>query len=240
MARINAFNACPIFKGVEGCQLERTMLIGTGGEWGITAGSGMRLHDGDNCGFGVFAEVPSADAVLTAGQVVKGAWFDLALNKAQTADVSLCAVEAQFECETAYISGGSALYATYESSSTVALTTGNAHGEAISVALSVGAGFTATHLSGIRISTSVNASATVTNFAAITVDGTFAGSAKKAFDYILDVVNAGAGAAGPAVAFARFTAVTNVIATTGTLTVSAGSIKVYVGTNARYIQLYSS
>lgn len=238
MVRVKAFGACPIFKNVEGCELERTVLIGTPGTWGITAGTGMELKDNDNCGFGVFAEVPSTGAVLTAGQVVKGAWFDLYLGKAQTGDVSLCAVQAHFECNAAYISGGSGLWAVFENGSEVALTTGNANGQAISCVVDVGASFSATRLSGIRISSSANASATITNFAAITVDGTFAGSAKKQFDYILDVQNEGAGVPGPAVAFARFESVAGVVDTTTTVTTQAGVIKVTVGTVSGYIPLY--
>lgn len=237
MARTNAYTACPIFSNPEGGQLQNTILLGVFGD-----GTGMALNDTHPEGIAVFAELPSADAVLTAGTIVKGIWSRVLIKKAQTADVGIAGVEAQCRVKAAYISGGSGLWAVWEQSGTVNLSTGNANGQAIEATVDSEAGLTATNLCAIRITTSVHASATMSNsdFSAIRVSGGFAGSAKLPFDYILDVKNEGAGTPGPAVAFARFTAVSNVIATTGTLTVSAGSIKVYIGTNARYIQLYSS
>jgi hypothetical protein len=217
------------------------MLVGTPGEWGITAGTGMPLTDGDNTGLGVFAELPSTGAVLTAGQVAKGFWADFAINKAQTADVGLTAGHLQLQVNTAYISGGSALWATWEQTGTVALTTGNANGQAIEATLDTEAGLTATYLCGIRISSAVHASATITNFSAIVVSAGFAGSAKKPFDYILDVRNDGTGTSGPAVGLMRLHAVANVIVASGGLTkTEAGYLIVYIGTDKRYIPLYSA
>ena len=241
MARVNGYAHCPIFASPEGSKLNATVQVGTPGEWGITAGTGMPLTNGDNVGLGVFAELPSTGAVLTAGQVAKAFWADFAINKAQTADVGLAAAHLQFECLAAYISGGSALWATWEQSGTVALTTGNANGQAIEATLDCAAGLTATYLCGIRIGTSVHASATVTNFSAIVVSAGFAGSAKKPFDYIIDVRNDGTGTSGPAVGVFRFHAVSGVVVSSGGLTkTEAGYLIVYIGTNKRYIPLYSA
>jgi len=230
MARVQAQNACPIFGSSEGAYLANSVRVGAQGDaLGISIAADV---DGNtNSLIGVYPELKAADAILAAAAVVTGFYSRMLVNKAQTNDSSIFGAELQCRVKANMGNGVHAgAWCYWEQSGTATCTGEDA---AVACAVESAAGLTATQLSGVQIGSSVHASATVTNFSAVRVQ---TGTSAKPFDYLIDVASGGA----PAVAFARFTAVANVINTTTTVsTTQAGYILVKVGTVSKHIPLYS-
>ena len=231
MAKVNAFDQCPIFAEPLGALLNKELHIGIFGD-----DTGVSMLDPADSNtrplLGLFPNLKSTDSALSAGSVVAGIHSRFLVNKAQTNDCSVFGAELQCRVKANLGTGvhaGAWLY--WEQSGTVTCT---GYECAASIAVEAAATLTATYLSGALINSAVNASATVTNFAAIWVKTT---TSAKPFDYIIDVSTGGA----PAVGAFRFTAVTNVIADSGDTPGTPGNggyVKVLVGTSVRYIKLY--
>ena len=231
MARIAGNEHCPIFASPDGSSFNASAKFG---EFGDAAGVSMSVDPAGNTAplFGLYPELKAADAVLPALAVVAGLYSRFLVNKAQTNDVSCFGAELQMRVKANLANGqhaGAWLY--WEQSGTVTTTTIEAAGICT---VEAAAGLTATYLHGLGIDSNVHASATVTNFSAVRV-GT-KGSCKP-FDYIVDVASGGA----PVVGLMRLTAVSGVIVASGGLTkTEAGYLIVYIGTDKRYIPLYSA
>jgi len=231
MTRVNANEWCPLFASPDGTKLNNSVKIG---EFGQAAGVSMVADPDGNTAplLGLYPELKAADAVLATAAVVAGLYSRFLVNKAQTNDCSCFGAELQMRVKANLGNGqhaGAWLY--WEQSGTV--TTTYIEAAAICTVESE-TGLTATYLHGLGIDSNVHASATVTNFSAIRV-GT-KGSCKP-FDYIVDVASGGA----PVVGLMRLTAVANVIVSSGGLTkTEAGYLIVYIGTDKRYIPLYSA
>jgi hypothetical protein len=184
-------------------------------------------------GLQIFAELKSTTAVLAAGQVVRALGGRLLINKGQTNDVSLFGTVGHLRVKAGFISSGFGLWGYFEASGTQTIT---GHAGAIRAKVEGESTLTTTHLNGIHIDSAVAAAATITNFAAIKVATDIEGATgKKSWDYVLDVD------ANVAVGIMRLAAVTNIVASSGGLTkTEAGYIVVYVGSNKRFIPLYSA
>jgi len=197
---------------------------------------GMKLVASDTTnkhGLQIFAELMAAGAVLSAGWVCRALGGRLLINKAQTNDVSLFGTVGHLRVKAGFISSGFGLWGYFEASGTETVT---GYAGAIRAKVEGEATLTATHLNGIHIDSAVAAAATITNFAAIKVATDIEGATgKKSWDYVLDVD------AKVAVGIMRLAAVANIVASSGGLTkTEAGYIVVYVGTNKRFIPLYSA
>jgi hypothetical protein len=181
----------------------------------------------------VFAELKAAGTVQAAGQVIRAIQGRLLINKGQTNDVSLFGTVGHLRVKAGFISSGFGLWGYLEASGTETVT---GHAGAIRAKVEGEATLTSTYLFGIHIDSAVAAAATITNFSAIKVATDIEGATgKKSWDYVLDVD------ANVAVGIMRLAAVANIVASSGGLTkTEAGYIVVYVGTNKRFIPLYSA
>ena len=230
MAKVNAFNHCPIFAEPDGALFNKELHIGV---FGDDTGVSMLDPDASNTRplLGLFPNLKSTDSALAANSVVAGIHSRFLISKAQTNQCAIAGAEIQVRPKASCADGvRCAVWAYYEQSGTATMSAGLDCAIAASVE-SAGATFSAVTMTGINIDSSVTAGATVTNFSAIRVTG-----AAKCFDYLIDVAAGGT----PVVAVARFTAIANVISKTGTPTTQAGYLKVYIDTSAFYIHLYTT
>lgn len=229
MAKVNAYEHCTLFSD-EGTLLNKELHIGVFGD-----DTGVSMLDPADSNtrplLGLFPNLKSTDAALSAGGVVAGLHSRFLVSKAQTNNVSIFGAELQCRVKANLGNGvhaGAWLY--WEQSGTVTCTGIEC---AASVSVEGAATLTATYLFGLNIDTSVDASATVTNFAGIRFT---TGASKKPWDYLIDVSGTGA----PAVGLMRLQAVSGIVSATGTVSTQAGYLKVLIGASTFYIGLYTA
>jgi len=198
--------------------LDGVTKIGTS----ISDGQGVELDATNNKGVAIYTELPSTGVELTATTVARGIWGRVLVNKAQTKDISVFGVQGHLRLKTNIAASHYAgIYGYFEQSGTSVLASG-CHSGAALLQVESGAALTISSgaiLYGIKIDSRLNSSATVTgDYSAIYISR-YSTSTQFANAIQFDE---GAGAS-----------------STGTVGGSqAGYIKVKVGSNTHYIQLY--
>lgn len=204
----------------------------------IADAGGVALTDSITRGFGMFSELPSTGAAISAGKVIHGLESRLVINKDESGDVSIYALTGHLRVKQDTPSSSAfGTWAYFEQSGTVAVSFGGA----LRAKVEGDAGLTATSLFGVHIDGHVASGATVTNFPAIKVATDIEGTTgQKAWTTILEVGTA------PSVAYLKvpddgtIASVTNgSILNDISATANAGFIKVVVGSTTRYIPIYA-
>jgi hypothetical protein len=110
------------------------------GAWGDA--SGEPVTDDQSAAWYVYGELPAAGAALSGGEVVRGAWERLLVNKAQTNNVSICGSENQLRVKADLAAGvHSGLWAYFEQSGAVTLS-GAGFNTALNIAVETDASLT--------------------------------------------------------------------------------------------------
>ncbi len=206
----------------------------------ITDASGLVLTDSVTKGIGLFTELPSTGAALSAGTVIEGMESRLAVNKDQGAtDTSIYAFSGHLRVKANTASSSAfGIWAYLEESDTATIPFGGA----LRAKVEGDATLTATSLFGIHVDGHVASGATVTNFPAIKVATDIEGSSgQKAWTTILEVGTA------PSVAYFKvpddgtFASITNGNKLADiSATANAGFITIVIGSTLRYIPVYAA